>query len=146
MGRGCSSRPRQLSDADHLQPQSPVSKTKGRSRNEAILQKRIQNNQQKNLMSYIYPRSICISLIPDKVKHVCVYLLAIWIFSPVITGLRIVPNFLLNVSIPTDLEPFILNTSPCLVTCVRNTLFHSVVYFYSLLMKSFDELAPQILM
>lgn len=95
-GEGGQGRAQQLSDSDYLPPQS--SETKGRSRGEARFQELIQNNQQKNLISYIYSPSIYISLITDEVRHICVYLLAIWLFSPVIMDVRTVPNFLLKIS------------------------------------------------
>lgn len=130
---GCSGRPWQLSDADHLQPQSPVSKTKGVGGMRQYSKNEFRTTSRRIWCLTFTLCNICISLITGEVKHVCVYLLAVWILSPVITGLRIVPHFLLNVYIGTDLEPFVLDTSPCWVTCVGNTLFHSVAYLFSLL-------------
>ena len=66
-------------------------------RDEAGFQELIQNNQQKNLISYIYSPSIYTSLITDEVRQIGVYSLAIWLFSPMIMDVRTVPNFLLKI-------------------------------------------------
>lgn len=94
VGKEMANRPQLLSDSNHLQAPGQVSKTKGRRRDKAIFQKLIQNNQQKDLVSYIYFHSICISLITNEVNHVCMCLLAIGFSLLWYAGLSLMPIFL----------------------------------------------------
>lgn len=99
----------------------------------AIFQTPTQSNQQKNVQSCIYSHNVCLSLIPSEVKHFCINLLAIWIFSLWSASSSLVPIFLLGVSLHTHWGAlYILNTIPHLVTCVAKTLFHSVVCLFCL--------------
>lgn len=60
------------------------------------------NNQHKNVVSYIYSHHICISLFTNEVKHIRIYLLAIWIFSPMIHRFESCTHFSTNVYVHTD--------------------------------------------
>lgn len=119
VGRGANTA-QQLSDSNHLQPQSQVSETKGSRRDEAVFQKLTQNSQQKILVSYIYSHNICISLITNKV---CIYLLAIWIFSPMICWFESCAHFSFSVCVCTDLGALFFYIHALVWFCVKNTFF-----------------------
>lgn len=105
----CANTPQQVSGSNHLQPQGQVSETEGSRRDEAMFQKLTQNNQQKILVSYIYSHNIYISLITNEV---CIYLLAIWIFSPMICWFESCAHFSVSVCVCTDLELFFSTCTP----------------------------------
>lgn len=100
-----------------------------------MFQKLTQNNQQKILVSYIYSHNIYISLITNEV---CIYLLAIWIFSPMICWFESCAHFSVSVCVCTDLELFFFYMHALVWSRVKNTFFYSVAYFFFLLMISCD--------